>query len=281
MALLDIVRAVDRRLGLGLSLWRPARRLRHARRRPRPATATSCRRLRARSACRCTSCAWRASRAAPNFQERAREISLRRRARDRGARRRRRRRSPRTTATTRPRPCSTASSSTRRRRRCAPCGRARTVSPGRCCAWGRPSCAPTAPSAASSTATTRATTRHRLPPQPVRHEVLPVLATINPRVAETLADAAALADDEHAVLAAAVDGAWDAGRPAVRGSAGRRRLGARPDGPGRRAARAARALPAPPRRGRAGRRRAARPPRSPSCSSGSPAGSAGSRGRER
>ncbi|HUK79012.1 MAG TPA: tRNA lysidine(34) synthetase TilS [Thermoleophilia bacterium] len=43
----------------------------------------------------------------------------------------------------------------------------------------------------------------------LRHEVLPVLETINPRVAETLADAAALADDEHAVLAEAVDGAWE------------------------------------------------------------------------
>jgi tRNA(Ile)-lysidine synthase len=42
----------------------------------------------------------------------------------------------------------------------------------------------------------------------VRHEVLPVLAAINPRVAETLADAAALADEEHAVLAVAVDEAW-------------------------------------------------------------------------
>jgi len=42
----------------------------------------------------------------------------------------------------------------------------------------------------------------------VRHEVLPVLSTINPRVAETLADAAALADDEHAIVAAAVDQAW-------------------------------------------------------------------------
>ncbi len=42
----------------------------------------------------------------------------------------------------------------------------------------------------------------------VRHEVLPVLAAINPRVAETLADAAALADEEHAVVAAAVDQAW-------------------------------------------------------------------------
>ena len=42
----------------------------------------------------------------------------------------------------------------------------------------------------------------------VRHEVLPVLSTINPRVAETLADAAALADQEHAVVAAAVDQAW-------------------------------------------------------------------------
>ena len=43
----------------------------------------------------------------------------------------------------------------------------------------------------------------------VRHEVLPVLQTINPRVCETLAEAAALADDEHAVLEAAVDGAWE------------------------------------------------------------------------
>ena len=42
----------------------------------------------------------------------------------------------------------------------------------------------------------------------VRHRVLPVLEAINPRVAETLADAAALADEEHAVLAAALDEAW-------------------------------------------------------------------------
>ena len=42
----------------------------------------------------------------------------------------------------------------------------------------------------------------------VRHEVLPVLRRINPRVSETLAEAAALADDEHAALAAAVDEAW-------------------------------------------------------------------------
>jgi tRNA(Ile)-lysidine synthase len=42
----------------------------------------------------------------------------------------------------------------------------------------------------------------------VRHEVLPVLRAINPRVSETLAEAAALADEEHAVLAAAVDEAW-------------------------------------------------------------------------
>jgi tRNA(Ile)-lysidine synthase len=42
----------------------------------------------------------------------------------------------------------------------------------------------------------------------VRHEVLPVLETINPRVTETLADAAALADDEHVVVAAAVEAAW-------------------------------------------------------------------------
>ena len=42
----------------------------------------------------------------------------------------------------------------------------------------------------------------------VRHEVLPVLQSINPRVCETLAEAAALADEEHAVLEAAVDAAW-------------------------------------------------------------------------
>ena len=42
----------------------------------------------------------------------------------------------------------------------------------------------------------------------VRHEVLPVLRAINPRVSETLAEAAALADEEHAVLVAAVDEAW-------------------------------------------------------------------------
>ena len=42
----------------------------------------------------------------------------------------------------------------------------------------------------------------------VRHNVLPVLAAINPRVAETLADAAALADQEHAVIVAALDEAW-------------------------------------------------------------------------
>jgi tRNA(Ile)-lysidine synthase len=42
----------------------------------------------------------------------------------------------------------------------------------------------------------------------VRHEVLPVLRRINPRVSETLAEAAALADEEHTVLAAAVDEAW-------------------------------------------------------------------------
>ena len=42
----------------------------------------------------------------------------------------------------------------------------------------------------------------------VRHRVLPVLAAINPRVAETLADAAALADQEHVVIAAALDEAW-------------------------------------------------------------------------
>ncbi|MGZ4199018.1 MAG: tRNA lysidine(34) synthetase [Thermoleophilia bacterium] len=50
----------------------------------------------------------------------------------------------------------------------------------------------------------------------VRHEVLPVLETINPRVTETLADAAALAVDEHVVVAAAVDAAWArVARPAV------------------------------------------------------------------
>ena len=42
----------------------------------------------------------------------------------------------------------------------------------------------------------------------VRHDVLPVLEVINPRVAETLADAAALADEEHAVIVAALDEAW-------------------------------------------------------------------------
>ena len=42
----------------------------------------------------------------------------------------------------------------------------------------------------------------------LRHEVLPVLETINPRVAETLADAAVLADEQHAVVAAALDAAW-------------------------------------------------------------------------
>ncbi len=42
----------------------------------------------------------------------------------------------------------------------------------------------------------------------VRHEVLPVLRRINPRVSETLAEAAVLADEEHTVLAAAVDEAW-------------------------------------------------------------------------
>ena len=51
----------------------------------------------------------------------------------------------------------------------------------------------------------------------LRHEVLPVLEAVNPRVAETLADAAALADDEHAVLAAALDDAW---RRVARRSAG-------------------------------------------------------------
>jgi tRNA(Ile)-lysidine synthase len=42
----------------------------------------------------------------------------------------------------------------------------------------------------------------------LRHDVLPVLARINPRVAETLAAAAELADDEHEVIAAALDAAW-------------------------------------------------------------------------
>ena len=55
----------------------------------------------------------------------------------------------------------------------------------------------------------------------VRHEVLPVLRSINPRVCEALAEAAALADEEHAVLDAAVDGAW--ARVARPGS---RRIGA-------------------------------------------------------
>ena len=57
----------------------------------------------------------------------------------------------------------------------------------------------------------------------VRHDVLPVLEAINPRVAETLADAAALADQEHAVIIAALDEAWSrvAGPPRVP-AAGRR-----------------------------------------------------------
>ena len=42
----------------------------------------------------------------------------------------------------------------------------------------------------------------------MRHDVLPVLEVINPRVAETLAHAAALADEEHAVIAVALDEAW-------------------------------------------------------------------------
>jgi tRNA(Ile)-lysidine synthase len=56
----------------------------------------------------------------------------------------------------------------------------------------------------------------------VRHEVLPVLRSINPRVSEALAEAAALADEEHAVLDAAVDGAWSrVARSGSRGGAAR------------------------------------------------------------
>ncbi|HJW76221.1 MAG TPA: TilS substrate-binding domain-containing protein, partial [Thermoleophilia bacterium] len=47
----------------------------------------------------------------------------------------------------------------------------------------------------------------------VRHEVLPVLARINPAVVATLADGAEIAAAERAVLQAALDGAW--GRAAV------------------------------------------------------------------
>jgi len=43
----------------------------------------------------------------------------------------------------------------------------------------------------------------------VRHEVLPALERINPSVAATLAEAAAVAGDERAVLEAAVDEAWE------------------------------------------------------------------------
>jgi tRNA(Ile)-lysidine synthase len=64
----------------------------------------------------------------------------------------------------------------------------------------------------------------------VRHEVLPVLRRINPRVSETLAEAAALADEEHTVLAAAVDEAWARiARPGAR-TTGARTTGARTTG---------------------------------------------------
>jgi tRNA(Ile)-lysidine synthase len=64
----------------------------------------------------------------------------------------------------------------------------------------------------------------------VRHEVLPVLRRINPRVSETLAEAAALADEEHTVLAAAVDEAWARiARPVAR-TTGERATGARTTG---------------------------------------------------
>ena len=128
----------------------------------------------------------------------------------------------------------------------------------------------------------------------VRHEVLPVLATINPRVAETLADAAALADEEHAVVAAAVDQAWARVARRRRPGAGasprqRRPPAARPAPAGEpswtldltalaaEAPRAAGALPAPPRRRRAGRRGAARPARhaAPGASRGRQPGLAG------
>ena len=73
MALLDIVRAVDRRLGLGLEL--SALHVDYATRgaasaRDRQSSRTPV----ARSPCRCTSCALRASRPARGFQERARRI---------------------------------------------------------------------------------------------------------------------------------------------------------------------------------------------------------------
>ena len=64
----------------------------------------------------------------------------------------------------------------------------------------------------------------------VRHEVLPVLRRINPRVSETLAEAAALADEEHTVLAAAVDEAWARiARPVAR-TTGERATGAQTTG---------------------------------------------------
>ncbi len=43
----------------------------------------------------------------------------------------------------------------------------------------------------------------------IRLEVLPALARLNPRVGETLADAAAMAAAEGEVVAAALDGAWE------------------------------------------------------------------------
>ena len=52
----------------------------------------------------------------------------------------------------------------------------------------------------------------------LRHEVLPVLARVNPRVSEALAEAAALAERDHEALAAAADEAWArVARPAPAG----------------------------------------------------------------
>ena len=52
----------------------------------------------------------------------------------------------------------------------------------------------------------------------LRHGVLPVLAQVNPRVTEALADAAVLAERDHEALAAAADDAWArVARPAPAG----------------------------------------------------------------
>ena len=93
----------------------------------------------------------------------------------------------------------------------------------------------------------------------VRHDVLPVLEVINPRVAETLADAAALADEQHAVIVAALDEAWSGGR-ARRGRRRRAVVGARCDRARRRASGLAGDVSAPPGSHRPGRRGAPRPP---------------------